>query len=74
MAVAEEQEMKAETQRMRAKVVAAEAEVPLALAQALKEGNMGVMDYVHMQNIQADTAMRDNIGRPQQGGAQSDKK
>ncbi len=74
MAVAEEQEMKAETQRMRAKVVAAEAEVPLALAQALREGKLGVMDYVNMQNVQADTAMRENISKGQQGGAQSDKK
>jgi len=75
MAVAEEQEMKAETQRMRAKVVASEAEVPLALAQALREGKLGVMDYVNMQNVQADTAMRENIGRgPQSGGAQPDKR
>ena len=73
MAVAEEQEMKAETQRMRAKVVASEAEVPLALAQALREGKLGVMDYVNMQNIQADTSMRENISRGQ-GGGQTDKK
>jgi uncharacterized protein YqfA (UPF0365 family) len=63
MAVAEEQEMKAETQRMRAKVVASEAEVPLAMAQALREGKLGVMDYINMQNVQADTQMRDNIGK-----------
>jgi uncharacterized protein YqfA (UPF0365 family) len=74
MAVAEEQEMKAETQRMRAKVVASEAEVPLALATALREGKLGVMDYINMQNVQADTAMRENISKGQQGGAQSDKK
>ncbi|MDB4894034.1 MAG: hypothetical protein JWN15_296 [Firmicutes bacterium] len=73
MAVAEEQEMKAETQRMRAKVVASEAEVPLAMAQALREGKLGVMDYFNMQNIQADTSMRENISKGQ-GGAQSDKK
>jgi uncharacterized protein YqfA (UPF0365 family) len=66
MAVAEEQEMKAETQRMRAKVVASEAEVPLALAQALREGKMGVMDYINMQNIQSDTAMRESISKGQQ--------
>lgn len=66
MAVAEEQEMKAETQRMRAKVVASEAEVPLALAQALREGKLGVMDYVNMQNVQSDTAMRDSIAKGQQ--------
>jgi uncharacterized protein YqfA (UPF0365 family) len=65
MAVAEEQEMKAETQRMRAKVVAAEAEVPLALAQALREGKLGVMDYYNMQNVQADSAMRDSISKGQ---------
>lgn len=74
MAVAEEQEMKAETQRMRAKVVASEAEVPLAMAQALREGKLGVMDYANLLNVQADTAMRDSIGRGQQGGAQPDKK
>lgn len=69
MAVAEEQEMRAETQRMRAKVVASEAEVPLAMAQALREGKMGVMDYLNLQNIQADTAMRDNLGKgPGAGG------
>jgi uncharacterized protein YqfA (UPF0365 family) len=74
MAVAEEQEMKAETQRMRAKVVAAEAEVPLALSQALREGKLGVMDYINMQNIQADTAMRDSIGKGPQSGGSVDKK
>jgi uncharacterized protein YqfA (UPF0365 family) len=68
MAVAEEQEMRAETQRMRAKVVASEAEVPLALAAALREGKIGVMEYLQMQNIQADTAMRENLGKGQ-GGA-----
>lgn len=74
MAVAEEQEMKAETQRMRAKVVASEAEVPLALAQALKDGKLGVMDYYNMQNTIADTTMRDSISRGQQGGSTPDKK
>lgn len=73
LAVAEEQEMKAETQRMRAKVVASEAEVPLAFSQALREGKMGVMDYVNLQNVQADTSMRENISKGQ-GGAPSDKK
>jgi uncharacterized protein YqfA (UPF0365 family) len=69
MAVAEEQEMRAETQRMRAKVVASEAEVPLAMAQALREGKMGVMDYMNLQNIQADTAMRENLSKgPGAGG------
>ncbi|MDF2626626.1 MAG: hypothetical protein K0R39_457 [Symbiobacteriaceae bacterium] len=74
MAVAEEQEMKAETQRMRAKVVASEAEVPLALAQALKDGKLGVLDYYNMQNVIADTTMRDSISRGQQGGSTPDKK
>jgi len=62
LAVAEEQEMRAKVQEMRAKVVAAEAEVPLALAEALRSGNMGFMDYINMQNKQADTKMRENIG------------
>lgn len=66
MAVAEEQEMKAETQRMRAKVVASEAEVPLGMAQALREGKLGVMDYVNLLNVQSDTAMRDSIAKGQQ--------
>jgi len=74
MAVAEEQEMKAETQRMRAKVVAAEAEVPMALAQALRDGKLGVMDYYNMQNTIADTTMRDSISRGQQGGSTPEKK
>ena len=61
MAVAKEQEMKAYTQEMEAKVVEAQAEVPHAMAQALREGKMGVMDYYNMNNIKADTAMRDAI-------------
>lgn len=61
MAVAREQEMKASVQEMRAKVVEAEAEVPLALAAALREGKLGVMDYYNMQNILADTKMRTAI-------------
>ncbi|MGE5632471.1 MAG: flotillin-like protein FloA [Caulobacteraceae bacterium] len=63
MAVAKEQEMKAAVQEMRAKVVEAEAEVPRALAEALKQGKMGVMDYYQLQNIQADTMMRDSISK-----------
>lgn len=61
MAVAKEQEMIAEVQYMRAKVVAAEAEVPLAIAYALREGKIGVMDYYNMQNILSDTDMRESI-------------
>lgn len=63
MAVAKEQEMKAAVQEMRAKVVEAEAEVPKALAEALRSGKMGVMDYYNLQNIQADTMMRDAISK-----------
>ncbi|MHB1652655.1 MAG: flotillin-like protein FloA [Desulfitobacteriaceae bacterium] len=63
MAVAKEQEMKASVQEMRAKVVEAEAEVPRAMAAALREGKMGVMDYYNLQNILADTQMRENIAR-----------
>ena len=63
MAVAREQEMKAEVQEMRAKVVAAEAEVPLALAEALRSGKLGVMEYYQLQNVQADTHMRDGIAK-----------
>jgi len=61
MAVAEEQEMKARTQEMRAKVVESEAEVPLAMSQAFREGKLGVFDYVNMRNVQADTDMRESI-------------
>ncbi|KON92600.1 hypothetical protein AF331_01955 [Rossellomorea marisflavi] len=63
MAVANEQEMKAKVEEMRAKVVEAEAEVPLAMAEALRSGNMGVMDYMNLKNIDADTDMRDSIGK-----------
>ncbi|MCH7732484.1 MAG: flotillin-like protein FloA [Candidatus Marinimicrobia bacterium] len=61
MAVAAEQEMIARVAEMRAKVVLAEAEVPKAMAQAFREGNLGIMDYYTMKNIQADTGMRDSI-------------
>ncbi|MGE4282880.1 MAG: flotillin-like protein FloA [Clostridia bacterium] len=63
MAVAREQEMKASVQEMRAKVVEAEAEVPKAMSAALREGKLGVMDYYNMQNIVADTQMRDSISK-----------
>ena len=66
MAFAQEQEMKARVQEMRAKVVEAEAEVPLAMAEAFRTGNLGVMDYYKMQNIAADTKMRDQIAAPEQ--------
>lgn len=61
MAVAEEQEMKARVQEMRAKVVEAEAEVPLAMSEALKNGNIGVMDYMNLKNVESDTKMRSSI-------------
>lgn len=61
MAVAKEQEMKASVQEMRAKVVEAEAEVPKAMADAFRQGRLGVMDYYNMQNILADTKMRESI-------------
>ncbi|KRP37567.1 MAG: hypothetical protein ABS34_02240 [Opitutaceae bacterium BACL24 MAG-120322-bin51] len=62
-AVALEQEMKAKVEEMRAKVVEAEAEVPLAMAEAFRSGNLGVMDYYKMNNIKADTDMRDSISK-----------
>ena len=61
MAVAKEQEMKAYTQEMEASVVKAQAEVPHAMAEALRSGNLGVMDYMNLKNVQADTDMRDAI-------------
>ncbi len=61
MAVAEEQEMKAKAQEARAKVILAEAEIPKAIADAFRSGNLGLMDYYKMQNIQADTSMRESI-------------
>ena len=62
LAVAQEQEMSAEVRKNRALVVLAESEIPRAFAQALREGKLGVMDYYRLQNIQADTRMRDGIG------------
>ena len=63
MAVALEQEMIAKAQEARAAVIQAEAEVPRAMAEAFRNGNLGIMDYYRMKNIQADTAMRDNIAK-----------
>lgn len=62
-AVATEQEMVARVEEMRARVVEAEAQVPLAIAEAFRSGNLGVMDYYRLRNIQADTSMRDSIGK-----------
>ena len=64
MAVALEQEMKAKAQEARAKVIEAEAEVPKAMAEAFRNGNLGIMDYYRMKNIEADTQMREAIGKP----------
>jgi uncharacterized protein YqfA (UPF0365 family) len=61
MAVAQEQEMKAQVVEMRARLVEAEAQVPLAMADAFRSGNLGVMDYMKYRNIQSDTAMRQSI-------------
>ncbi len=66
MAVAKEQEMKAKVEEMRAELVKAEAQVPLALAEALRAGHMGVMDYVRYDNIQSDTSMRQAIASPEE--------
>ena len=73
MAIALEQEMKAKAQEARAKVIEAEAEVPKAMAEAFRSGNMGIMDFYRMKNIQSDTDMRDAIAKPQ-GGAKEENK
>ena len=64
MAIAREQEMIARVQEMRAKVVEAEAEVPKAISEAFRSGNLGVMDYYNLKNIQSDTQMRESIAKP----------
>lgn len=71
MAVALEQEFKAHTQEARAKVIEAEAKIPLAIADAFRQGQLGVMDYYRMENIKADTDMRESIAKP---GGSSDQK
>jgi len=73
MAVAEEQEMLARGQEMRAKVIEAEAEVPKAMAEAFRSGNMGIMDYYKFDNIQADTEMRGSIAKGKKKGGTGDK-
>lgn len=74
MAVAVEQEMKAKAQEARAKVIEAEAKVPEAIAESFRSGNLGVMDYYRMQNIQADTDMRDSISGGSKKGSKGDSK
>jgi uncharacterized protein YqfA (UPF0365 family) len=69
-AQAQEQEMIARVQENRAKVVLAEAEIPLAIAEAFRSGHLGVMDYYRPKNIQADTDMRSSIGGPAPSGPQ----
>ena len=64
MAIALEQEMKTKAQEARAKVIEAEAEVPRAMAEAFRSGNLGIMDYYKMKNVEADTAMRESIAKP----------
>jgi len=74
MAIALEQEMKAKAQEARAKVIENEAKVPLAMAEAFTKGNLGVMDYYRIKNIEADTSMRDAIGKPVAAAATPSKK
>ena len=72
MAVASEQEMKAKSQEARAKVILAEAEIPIAMSEAFRSGNLGVMDYYKLENIKADTGMRESISG--EGGKKSQTK
>ncbi len=69
MAVALEQEMIAKAQEARAKVIEAEVQVPLAMAEAFRQGNLGILDYLRMKNIEADTGMRDSIAKPGSGSS-----
>jgi uncharacterized protein YqfA (UPF0365 family) len=73
MAVALEQEMKAKAQEARAKVIEAEVEIPLAMAHAFQIGNLGIMDYYRMKNIEADTNMRESISKPPTSGGEKKK-
>lgn len=70
-AVALEGEMRAKTQEMRAKVVEAEAQVPQAMAEAFRAGNLGIMDYMRMKNVQADSQMRESIAGSERGTAEA---
>lgn len=72
MAVAEEQEMIARSQEMRAKLIEAESEVPKAMSDAFRSGNLGIMDYYKMKNVEADTEMRDAISKETGGGERKD--
>ena len=72
MAQAREQEMTATVQEMAARVKEAEAEVPLAMAEAFRSGNLGIMDYYRMRNIQSDTEMRSSIATEEDSANQTD--
>jgi len=72
MAIAVEQEMIAKAQEARAKVIEAEVQVPLAMAEAFRQGNLGIMDYPRMKNIEADSGMRGSISRPGRGSSKKD--
>jgi len=74
MAVALEQEMKAKAQEARARVIEAEAEIPKAISEAFRSGNLGIMDYYRMKNIQADTDMRESISKPTERKSQDNPK
>jgi uncharacterized protein YqfA (UPF0365 family) len=74
MAVALEQEMLAKAQEARAKVIEAEVEIPLAMADSFRKGNLGIMDYYKFQNIQADTDMRESISQATGGPGEKKKK
>ena len=74
MAVAHEQEMKAKAEEARANVIQAEAEIPLAMAESFRSGNLGIMDYYKMENIQADSDMRTSIAKPKKPGTGGKKK
>ena len=69
MAVATDQEMKAKVMEMKAKLVDSETQVPLAMADALRTGKLGVMDYYNLQNVKADTQMRSELGNPDAGAS-----
>ncbi len=71
-AVAHEQEMRAAVQEQRARVVSAEAEVPLAIAEAFRNGRLGIMDYYNLRNLQADTSMRESLGKSGDNAPSSD--
>ena len=74
MAIAFEQEMRARVQEMQAKVIEAQAQVPLAISEAFRKGNLGVMDFYRMQNIMADTSMRESLAEGDDKGHKPESK